>query len=222
MGDKLPALVVYTDGSCLHNPGGKGAYAAVIFKDGVEIARKIEAFVKTTSNRMELMGVLKVLEALRSRHAVVFISDSKYVVNGINSWMRGWNKQGWPARIGNKDLWKQIFTLGSHHELKAHWVRAHFGQPRNELADALCTHAARNGPWQKDEGYGTHKGEPAQALSLRTLPKPKSKRKPPPSPAKQELLDHLIREQRRDRREDYARSGGINSASSWKLKFKRK
>ena len=93
---------------------------------------------ETTNNRMEMMAVIKALEALKAPSVVDVYTDSKYVQQGVMEWMAGWKKKGWPERIKNQDLWKRIDSLISEHKVKFHWIRGHDGHLENERCDALA------------------------------------------------------------------------------------
>ncbi len=87
---------------------------------------------------MELLAVIRGLEALTRRCRVDLYTDSQYVQKGVTEWMQGWKKKGWPDRIKNQDLWQQLDQQLARHDVKMHWVRGHDGHPENERADALA------------------------------------------------------------------------------------
>lgn len=89
------------------------------------------------------MAAIKALEALKKPSAVDLYTDSKYLQQGVNEWMAGWKKKGWPAKIKNQDLWKRIDSLIEMHDVKFHWIRGHDGHPENERADVLATRAIK-------------------------------------------------------------------------------
>jgi len=133
-------VVIYTDGACKGNPG-PGGWGALLQYDGKE--REIfGGDSATTNNRMELTAVIRALESLRRRCAVVIYTDSQYVKNGIQTWIHGWKKNGWktserkPAK--NEDLWRELDALVALHDIEWHWVRGHNDTPGNERADALA------------------------------------------------------------------------------------
>jgi ribonuclease HI len=97
---------------------------------------------KTTNNRMELMAVIRGLQALKRRCAVDVTTDSQYVKNGITQWIHNWKRNGWrtAARkpVKNDDLWRQLDEAVARHDVSWHWVKGHSGHPENERADALA------------------------------------------------------------------------------------
>ena len=130
-------MKVYTDGSCLGNPGS-GGWAAV-FSDGIRLCGG-DGY--TTNNRMEMTAVVRALE--RNPH-VTIITDSKYVKDGIQKWIHGWKKNNWKTSTGtpvkNQDLWKQLDKLVAD-DTTWEWVRGHTGDPGNECADTLARKCA--------------------------------------------------------------------------------
>ena len=133
MGKKV---VIYTDGACSGNPGPGGWGALLI--SGEHEKEMFGGETETTNNRMEMMAVIKALEALKGTPQVELYTDSKYVQQGVNEWMAGWKAKGWPAKIKNQDLWKQIDSLVETHNVTFHWVKGHAGDPGNERADELA------------------------------------------------------------------------------------
>ncbi|HEY1459279.1 MAG TPA: ribonuclease HI [Casimicrobiaceae bacterium] len=133
-------VVIYTDGACKGNPG-PGGWGALLQYDGKE--REIfGGDSATTNNRMELTAVIRALESLRRRCAVVIYTDSQYVKNGIQTWIHGWKKNGWKTSerkpVKNEDLWRELDALVAQHDIEWHWVRGHNDTPGNERADALA------------------------------------------------------------------------------------
>jgi len=133
-------VVIYTDGACKGNPG-PGGWGALLQYDGKE--REIfGGDSATTNNRMELTAVIRALESLRRRCAVVIYTDSQYVKNGIQTWIHGWKKNGWKTSerkpVKNEDLWRELDALVALHDIEWHWVRGHNDTPGNERADALA------------------------------------------------------------------------------------
>ncbi len=127
---------IYTDGACSGNPG-PGGWGTILRWNGHE--KELNGGEReTTNNRMELMAVIKGLEALSRRCRVDLYTDSQYVQKGVTEWMAGWKRKGWPDRIKNQDLWQQLDALIAKHDVKMHWVRGHDGHPENERADALA------------------------------------------------------------------------------------
>lgn len=132
---------VYTDGSCLGNPGA-GGWASIVEVDGVATEFSGgESF--TTNNRMELMAVISALESLSEPVEVIVYADSQYVINGIEKgWARKWKANGWvksdrtPAL--NSELWDRLLTQCDKHVVKFKWVKGHAGDARNERCDKLA------------------------------------------------------------------------------------
>ncbi len=147
-------IAIYTDGSCLGNPGPGGYGALLIFgKHKKEIS---EGFNQTTNNRMELMAPAAALECLTEPCIVDITTDSQYVKNGINQWIKNWRKNGWRTAnkkpVKNADLWKRLDEAVKKHDVDWHWVKGHSGHPENERVDDLAREAAGN-PTQDDTGF---------------------------------------------------------------------
>lgn len=159
----LMNVVAYTDGSSRGNPGpgGYGAVLIYVGPDGVEHRRELSAgFRRTTNNRMELLGAIVALEALKRPCAVELHSDSQYVVNAFNKhWVDGWQRRGWKTAdkkpVKNPDLWRRLLAAMESHEVTWVWVKGHAGHALNERADQLATMAADGelGPLADDEGF---------------------------------------------------------------------
>ena len=145
-------IYIYTDGACSGNPG-PGGYG-VILRYGSHEKELSEGFARTTNNRMELMAVIKGLEALKHSHSkVVIVSDSKYVVEAINQgWLLNWEKKDW-KKVKNADLWKQFLLLFRKHDITFNWIRGHAGHPENERCDELAVMAIRFPHLKEDIGY---------------------------------------------------------------------
>ena len=149
-------VTIYTDGACLGNPG-PGGYGVVLLYNG----RRKEisgGFRLTTNNRMEMMGVIVGLRALKERCSVTLYSDSEYVVNSISKgWAARWRANGWKRnkkdKAVNADLWEQLLDLIDKHEVKMVWVRGHSGVKENERCDELSVAAAQQKNPPVDEGY---------------------------------------------------------------------
>lgn len=133
-------VVVYTDGACKGNPG-PGGWGALLVCDG----REKEIFggeAQTTNNRMELVAVIRALEALTRGCDVDLYVDSQYVKNGMESWIHGWKKNGWRTSdrkpVKNAELWRELDALARMHRIRWHWVRGHADTPGNHRADELA------------------------------------------------------------------------------------
>ncbi len=145
---------IFTDGSCLGNPG-PGGYGAVLIY-GKHRKELSEGFTLTTNNRMELLATIEALNELTKPCQVELTTDSQYVKNGINQWIHGWRKNGWRTSnkkpVKNADLWKRLDDAIKPHNVNWHWVKGHAGHPENERCDVLARTAAEN-PTQPDTGY---------------------------------------------------------------------
>ncbi len=146
------ALIIYTDGAALGNPG-KGGYG-VVMQWGAQRKEIFEAYEHTTNNRMELLAVIVALEAIKKPDIVIHIyTDSKYVHDAIEKkWVFAWQRAGWKDKK-NIDLWKRFLLVYPKHNVKLHWVKGHAGIKENERCDELATEAAKRGPWKPDIGY---------------------------------------------------------------------
>ena len=135
---------LYTDGACRGNPG-PGGWGALLRWNGHE-KELSGGEPNTTNNRMEIMAVIKGLEALKNPAQKVTIhTDSKYVKDGATQWMHGWKAKGWKKSGGpikNLDLWQHLDKLLQVHDTKWIWIKGHAGHPENERVDALATAAA--------------------------------------------------------------------------------
>lgn len=131
---------IYTDGACSGNPG-PGGWGVLMRYNGHE-KEICGGEDETTNNRMEMMAVIKALEALKKASHVKLYTDSKYVMQGITEWMDGWKAENWKTAskkpVKNKDLWVQIDDLVNQHSVEFIWVKGHAGHPENERADELA------------------------------------------------------------------------------------
>ena len=141
---------VFTDGASRGNPGRGGWGALLRFRDTkgkVHEREMSQGYTKTTNNRMEIMGVISALEALKRKCHVHVYSDSKYLVNAFNEkWVYGWEKKNWKnankETVKNVDLWQRLLNVVRKHEVEFSWVHGHAGHPENERCDTLATQAA--------------------------------------------------------------------------------
>ena len=149
-------VTVYTDGSCLGNPG-PGGYAAILEYRGHRL--EISAgYRQTTNNRMELLAVIQALAALKEPCDVVLHSDSEYVVRAMNErWPYSWRSKGWRRKgrkeVANLDLWSNLLDLCETHEVHFYWVKAHAGHLENERCDKLAFEAAHSQTLLADAAY---------------------------------------------------------------------
>ncbi|QIZ21267.1 ribonuclease HI [Candidatus Pelagibacter giovannonii] len=137
-------IKIYTDGSCLKNPGNGGWAAIININDEI---KKISGNVKdTTNNKMELMAPIKALQEIKEPQPIEIYTDSQYVKLGITDWVHKWIKNNWLTSkkepVKNKELWMQLYELNKSHEIKWIWVKAHAGNILNEEVDLLAKQAA--------------------------------------------------------------------------------
>ncbi|CNK07695.1 ribonuclease HI [Yersinia aldovae] len=145
---------IFTDGSCLGNPGPGGYGAILRYKQHEKMFSA--GYYLTTNNRMELMAAIVALEALTSPCEVTISTDSQYVRQGITQWIHNWKKRGWKTTdrkpVRNMDLWQRLDLAIQTHTIQWEWVKGHAGHPENERCDELARLAA-NSPTQDDVGY---------------------------------------------------------------------
>lgn len=151
-----PVVVAWTDGCCLGNPG-PGGYGAVLLSGGHR-KELSGGYKRTTNNRMEILAVIRALEALKEPCDVTIRTDSQYVVKAMNEgWAENWKKRGWrtasKAPAMNPDLWEQMLRLRLRHNVRFEWVKGHSGVTENERADRLANAAATGPDLQDDTGY---------------------------------------------------------------------
>jgi ribonuclease HI len=136
-------VTIHTDGACSGNPGPGGWGAILEFGDNKKEIKGGEP--QTTNNRMELMGAIAALEALKKPCAVDLYTDSQYLRNGILSWIHNWKKNGWRTAdkkpVKNVDLWQRLEKALEQHDVEWHWVKGHAGHDLNERADELAREA---------------------------------------------------------------------------------
>lgn len=135
----MKKITLFSDGSALGNPGPGGFGAILRYGDKERIVCGGEAH--TTNNRMELLGVIEGLRALKEPCDVTVISDSSYVIRGINEWLDGWKKRNF-AKVKNPDLWQEYIHVSSSHMILGVWVRGHNGHPENERCDQIAREEA--------------------------------------------------------------------------------
>ena len=134
-------VIIHTDGACKGNPG-PGGWGAVLQAGGGHEKELWGGEPNTTNNRMELMAAIMALEALKRPCKVELHTDSKYVMQGITEWMRGWKARGWLTAdkkpVKNADLWQRLDEARLRHDVKWRWVKGHAGHELNERADQLA------------------------------------------------------------------------------------
>ena len=137
-------IKIYTDGSCIDNPG-QGGWAAIILDEGKKT--KIKGSKKdTTNNQMELLAPIEALKKIPKGSKVQIFTDSKYVKSGITEWIHNWKKNGWKTankkEVSNKELWTELDQLNSEFEINWNWVKAHSTDKLNNEVDLLARDAA--------------------------------------------------------------------------------
>jgi len=139
-------IEVYTDGSCLGNPG-TGGWAFQVFNEGT-IINHFGYQLDTTNNQMELTAAIKALEFLQKESEIILFTDSTYVRNGITSWISNWKKNNWKNSqrkdVKNKILWEKLDILNSQKNITWKWVKAHDINEHNNKVDLLAKEAAEN------------------------------------------------------------------------------
>ncbi len=139
-------ITIYTDGSCLKNPGN-GGWAAIINENNQ--IKKISGNVKnTTNNRMELLAPINALKGIKTGSKIKVYTDSQYVKNGITEWINIWLSNKWKTskkeNVKNKDLWIELYNLTKSFDIQWIWVKAHDGNSLNEEVDLLAKRAANS------------------------------------------------------------------------------
>jgi len=141
----MPQLFAYTDGACSGNPGPGGWGVLMLARDAEAVVKERELSggeALTTNNRMELLAAISALEALSRDTAIVIVTDSAYVKNGVTEWIHGWKRNGWrtsgKAPVKNVDLWQRLDAAQARHTVEWRWIKGHAGHAENERADALA------------------------------------------------------------------------------------
>ena len=137
-------IKIYTDGSCLENPGN-GGWAAMIIVDGEKTQIKGNK-KNTTNNQMELLAPIEALKKIPKGSEVQIFTDSKYVKSGITEWINNWKKNGWKTAnkqpVKNKELWEELDLLNNEFEISWNWVKAHSEDKLNNEVDLIAREAA--------------------------------------------------------------------------------
>lgn len=146
--DALPEVVIYADGACSGNPG-PGGWGAILISPAT--GKRIEisgAEPETTNNRMEMTAVLEALGRLKRKSRVRIITDSRYIVDGMNGWIHAWRRNGWKTAnrkpVKNRELWEALSAFETRHDLTLEWIRGHQGHPENERCDRMAVEAYQN------------------------------------------------------------------------------
>lgn len=148
-------VTIYTDGSCLGNPG-PGGYG-VVLQAGKNEKELAAGYRLTTNNRMELLAAAIALESLKRPCSVDLWTDSEYVRQGITRWLAGWKRNNFRTSqkkpVKNVDLWQRLDAAQARHDVRWHWVKGHAGHPENERCDVLARDAAMGHELLEDHGY---------------------------------------------------------------------
>jgi ribonuclease HI len=142
---EFPLVEIATDGACKRNPG-PGGWGAII-RYGEREKELSGGEPLTTNNRMELTAAIEALNALKRPCRVKLSTDSRYVMDGLTKWLKGWQRNGWKTAdkkpVKNADLWQALIAAAAPHRIEWTWVKGHAGHPDNERADKLASDAAR-------------------------------------------------------------------------------
>jgi ribonuclease HI len=142
----MKKVTLFCDGSSLGNPGPGGFGTILRYGSKEKIIKGMDSY--TTNNKMELTGVIEGLKALKEPCEVEIISDSSYVVKGINEWLDGWIKKDF-KKVKNPDLWREYLEVSKPHKIKALWVKGHNGHLENERCDKIAKEQAQKAKVQK-------------------------------------------------------------------------
>lgn len=141
---EMSHVEIFTDGACKGNPG-PGGWGAVL-RMGAHEKEMSGGEPHTTNNRMEMLGAIRALQALKRPCRVTLSTDSVYVKDGITKWVFNWQKNGWMTAakkpVKNAELWQELLEAIRPHQIEWQWVKGHAGHPENERADQLASAAA--------------------------------------------------------------------------------
>ncbi|MDP8080152.1 ribonuclease HI [Phocoenobacter skyensis] len=150
----MKRVEIFTDGSCLGNPGSGGI--GVLLRYNQHEKKVTKGYFQTTNNRMELRAVIEALSLLKEPCQVILFSDSQYMKNGIQKWIFNWKKNDWKTSakqpVKNRDLWIALEQQIKFHQIDWQWVKGHSGHRENEICDELAREGANN-PTLEDIGY---------------------------------------------------------------------
>jgi ribonuclease HI len=135
----MKKIEVFTDGSCLGNPGAGGWCVILRYGEHEKILKGGEK--NTTNNRMELSAVINALEALKEPCEIELYSDSIYVLKGLNEWLPNWIKKNF-KNVKNVDLWKKYIEVSKGHKIHINWIKGHSGHTENEICDKIAKEEA--------------------------------------------------------------------------------
>lgn len=137
--------LIWTDGACQGNPG-PGGWAAILVSGDAVLCERSGSAAQTTNNRMEMMAALEGLSALGPGARACVVTDSRYLCDGMTSWLEAWKRRGWRTAAGapvkNDDLWRALDAAAPRGLVRWRWTRGHCATPLNERADALAVAAA--------------------------------------------------------------------------------
>ena len=154
---RMKEIELYSDGSCLGNPGPGGYGIVLRYPSGNYEKEFSEGFRITTNNRMELLGVITGLSQLKESCHVTITTDSQYVIKGVTAWIPGWIRNNWHTSakkpVVNQDLWQLLVKELSRHDVTWNWIKGHNGHEYNERCDKLARTAAMDFPEGIDVGY---------------------------------------------------------------------
>jgi ribonuclease HI len=139
-------VIIYTDGACSGNPGPGGWGAVLIYKGKEKCISGHEE--DTTNNRMEITSAIKALQEIKNNNfKIILHTDSKYLINGIETWIKNWKQNGWRSsdrkEVKNKDLWIELDDIRQKFDITWQWVKGHSNNKYNEIADSLATSAIK-------------------------------------------------------------------------------
>lgn len=162
----MKRVVIYTDGSCLRNPG-PGGWAAVLTLPGSAARKEICGGCRlTTNNRMEIMGALRALQHLKEPCEVELYTDSRYLCDAVGKgWLASWQSRAWRKAdkkpVLNRDLWLELLAQLERHRVRMLWLEGHAGHAENERCDCLARREAGRPDLPEDAGYADNKVPPA-------------------------------------------------------------
>ena len=140
---KSDIIYIYTDGACSGNPGPGGWGAVLLHQNNLKEISGGEK--ETTNNRMELTATIEAIASVKRDCPIELYTDSKYVMDGISSWIKNWKKNGWRTAnkkpVKNADLWQELDAVQEKHNINWHWVKGHSGHKYNDMADQLAVDA---------------------------------------------------------------------------------
>jgi ribonuclease HI len=135
----MKKVKIFTDGSCLGNPGAGGWCAILRYKNKEKILKGAQK--ETTNNRMELIAVISALKALKEPCEIELFSDSIYVLKGLSEWLNKWIEKDF-KKVKNVDLWKEYIDISKQHKINVNWIKGHSGHTENEICDKIAKEEA--------------------------------------------------------------------------------